>query len=213
MSEINAYGLSSRDYAKLYSVWKNMVSRCHNPKDDRFYTYGARGISVCGDWRNDFHTFVRFALENGWKVGLSIERLDVDGDYCPENCTFITMKEQMRNKTNNVYLTIAGKTKCLAEWCEIFGVDFQRTWARYKVLGITDINRLFYKGDLRDLQPNIIQLSVDGKVIAEYERIGEASRKSGAAAASIRNACKGKYKTAGGYCWRYSNGGGCVDRH
>lgn len=203
MSKINAYGLSSNDYAKLYDTWKNMISRCHNPKDDRFYTYGARGISVCDEWRNDFHAFARFALENGWDIGLSIERNDVDKDYCPQNCTFITMREQMRNKTNNVYITIKDETKCLIEWCEIFGVEFKRTWARYKVLGIADVNRLFYKGDLRDLRPHILQLTLDGKVIAEYEKITHASRKNGIATNKIRKACEGNTNVVGGYRWEF----------
>lgn len=203
MSKINAYGLSSKDYAKLYNVWKNMISRCHNPKDDRYYTYGERGITVCDAWKKDFHAFARFALENGWEPGLSIERLDVDGQYAPQNCTFITMTEQMRNKTNNVYITIGNETKCLIEWCEIFGVSFQTAWARYKVQGITDVNRLFYPGDLRELQPHIIQLTLDGEVIAEYARISEASRRSGANEATIRSVCKGKGRTAGGYRWEF----------
>lgn len=203
MSKINAYGLSSKDYARLYNSWKNMISRCYDEKSQRYYTYGARGIGVCKEWLDDFHAFARFALENGWEPGLSIERLDVDGDYCPENCTFITMAEQMRNKTSNVYITIGSKTKCLVEWCEIFGVPFQTAWSRYKARGITDINRLFYPGDLRDLQPHIIQLTLDGEVIAEYARISEASRRSGANEATIRNVCKGKGRTAGGYRWEF----------
>lgn len=203
MSKHNSYGLTSKSYAKLYDTWKNMLSRCYNPKDDRYYTYGARGVNVCDEWRENFHEFARFALSNGWAAGLSIERKDVDEGYSPGNCCFITMKEQMRNKTNNVYITINGETKCLVEWCEIFGVGFQKVWARYKVLGITDVNRLFYKGDLRDLRPHILQLSLDGKVIAEYEKITHASRKCGISTNKIKDACTGKVDSVGGYLWEY----------
>lgn len=149
MSVINQYGLSSSDYAKLYDVWRNMICRCTDTQNDRYYTYGARGVSVCREWGESFHDFVKWALANGWKPGLWIERKNVDGDYCPENCTFLPRKEQMRNKTNNIKITIEGDERCLAEWCEIFGVAFATVWARYRHYGYTDPDLLFYKGDLR----------------------------------------------------------------
>lgn len=143
MSKKNAYGLSSGVYAKLYDVWHNMNKRCHNKESDRYYAYGKRGIAVCEQWRTDFHAFARWALENGWEPCLSLERVDVDGMYCPENCTIITMAEQMRNKTNNVRITIDGVERCLMEWCEIYDVPFKRTWYRYKIAMVTDPTILF----------------------------------------------------------------------
>lgn len=199
MSEINPYGLSSKDYAKLYNSWKNMISRCYDERSQRYYTYGERGIRVCDDWLNDCHAFIRFALTNGWRPGLSIERIDVDGDYCPENCTFITMAEQMRNKTSNVYITIAGETKCLTEWCEIFNVSAKTVFARY-YSGVRDVDTLFYKGDLRT-RCKIVQLSCDGEIVKEYARAIDAERETGISASAIRNACRRKGR-AGAYRWR-----------
>ena len=204
MSHINAYGLSSADYAKLYGVWRNIISRCYDERSERFYTYGERGITVCESWKTDFHAYARWALENGWEPGLSIERKDVDGMYCPENCTFITMVEQMRNKTNNVRITIDGKEKCLVEWCEIFHVPFGTAWARYKVYGLTTPDLVFFPGDLRELRHKITQLTLDGKVIGEYVRLKDAARSAGADPNSIRSACQGRNKTAGGYRWKYA---------
>lgn len=152
MSAINEYGLSSAEYAHLYSVWKNMISRCENIENDRYYTYGARGVKVCKEWRENFHSFARWAMDNGWNPQLWLERKNVNGEYCPENCTFTTRVEQMRNKTNNVRITIEGDERCLAEWCEIFNLPFQRIWARYRVYGYTDPDVLFYPGDLRSLR-------------------------------------------------------------
>lgn len=134
MSKLNPYELSSKDYAKLYNVWKNMNDRCYNEKSQRYYTYGARGITVCQEWRENFHAFAPWALRNGWKPDLWIERKNVNGCYCPENCTFLGRKDQMRNRTNNVNITIGGETKCMAEWCEIFGCDFKKALARYNSL-------------------------------------------------------------------------------
>lgn len=149
MSAKNQYGLSSADYAKLYGVWRNMIRRCTDTQNDRYYTYGARGVSVCNKWRTSFHGFAKWAIANGWKPGLWIERKNVDGNYCPENCTFLSRNEQMRNKTSNIRITIEGSEKCLAEWCEIFGVAFTTAWARYRNYGYTDPDLLFYTGDLR----------------------------------------------------------------
>lgn len=203
MSKLNPYGLSSKDYAKLYNVWKNMNDRCYNENSQRYYTYGARGITVCQEWRENFHAFAPWVLRNGWTPDLWIERKDVNGCYCPENCTFLGRKEQMRNRTNNINITIDGETKCMAEWCEIFGCDFQKAWARYNALKITDMRDVFYPGDLRDRKPHIIQLTIDGEVVAEYARITDAQNESGVNAATIRNVCQGKGKTGGGYRWAY----------
>lgn len=152
MSKINDYGLSSKDYARLYDVWKNMIDRCTNSHNDRYYTYGARGVSVCREWMENFHTFAKWALSHGWFPDLWIERKDVNGAYCPENCTFATRKEQMRNKTNNIRITIEGDEKCLAEWCEMFDMRFGTVWYRYAVGGYRDPEYLFFKGDLRTLK-------------------------------------------------------------
>lgn len=207
MSRINAYGLSSKEYASLYDVWKNMLERCYNSQSDRFYTYGERGIAVCKEWREDFHAFARWALENGWNQSIWIERRDVNGMYSPDNCTFIGRKEQMRNKTNNIRIIIDGDERCLTEWCEIFGVDFKTVWSRYKVLGITDKESLFYPGDLREIRnPAILQFTLDGEQVGRYARLKDAVEKSGANRNSIRNACRGKLKTAGGYRWSYAGG-------
>lgn len=203
MSQINPYGLSSKDYAKLYGVWRNMNDRCYNENCDRYINYGGRGISVCQEWRENFHAFAPWALRNGWTPDLWIERVDVNGDYCPENCTFLSRKEQMRNKTSNIRITIDGETKCMTEWCEIFGCDFFKAWARYKARNITDPREVFYAGDLRDLKPSIIQLTLDGEVVAEYARITDAQNETGVNASVIRNVCKGKGKTGGGYRWCY----------
>lgn len=146
----NDVGLSSCAYEKLYNVWSNMIKRCYNENSDRYSTYGERGIAVCEEWKNDFKLFAKWAVENGWKPSLSIERSNVDIGYCPENCTFITMKEQARNKTNNIFIMINGVQKCIAEWCEILGLSDKTIYMRYE-RGIRDPKRLFYSGDLRCL--------------------------------------------------------------
>ena len=84
-------------------------------------------------------------------MGLSIERKDLDENYCPENCTFITMKEQARNKTSNVRIVFNDKDKCVAEWCELLGLDAKTVYARF-ARGIREPTILLYAGDLRELR-------------------------------------------------------------
>lgn len=150
----NELNMPSQDYEKLYNVWKNMKARCYDKKSQRYYTYGARGIKVCPEWENDFRKFARWAFENGWNAKLSIERRDHNGDYCPENCCFITMAEQARNKTSNVLVTYEGETKCVAEWAEIIGMDAKTIYARiYR--GITDSKIILYNGNLQNMSKEV----------------------------------------------------------
>lgn len=81
----------------FYNTWQNMKGRCLNPNNPKYHRYGGRGIKVCEDWLN-IKGFSEWALNNGWKEGLSIDRIDNNGDYCPENCKWVTMSENSRKK-------------------------------------------------------------------------------------------------------------------
>ena len=102
---------------KLYSLWRTMIHRCYNPKRESYPRYGGSGIEVCEDWKDPIK-FMDWAEFNGYKEGLQIDRIDNYGNYCPENCRWVTPKENSRNKRNNVNITINGETKTVAEWCE-----------------------------------------------------------------------------------------------
>ena len=82
----------------LFHKWTGMKDRCYNQNARQYQDYGGRGISVCDEWRESFAAFRDWALANGYQEGLSIDRIDVNGNYCPENCRWITMAEQQRNK-------------------------------------------------------------------------------------------------------------------
>jgi hypothetical protein len=101
--------------AKLESVWNQMKQRCRNPNDSHYPNYGARGIEV--RWSN-FGEFFTWADANGYRQGLSIDRIDNDGHYEPSNCRWTDAKTQMRNRSDNRLLTAFGETKCIADWVE-----------------------------------------------------------------------------------------------
>lgn len=107
---------------KLYSVWASMRKRCNSEKDDSYKHYGGRGIKVCDAWNNSFEEFYKWSMENGYKEGLSIDRIDVNGDYYPENCRWATWIEQANNTRKNKFLTFNGETYTMAEWARITGI-------------------------------------------------------------------------------------------
>ena len=83
---------------RIYRIWKNMKKRCYNQNNKDFKYYGARGIKVCDPWRNNFGEFHRWAIKNGYNDNLSLDRIDNDGNYEPENCRWTTMKEQAKHR-------------------------------------------------------------------------------------------------------------------
>lgn len=109
---------------RLYHIWGNMKQRCTNPKNPAYKNYGGRGITICDEWLS-FSVFMTWALENGYSENLTIDRIDVNGSYCPENCRWITMKEQGFNRRNNHIITYNGKTQTMRQWADELGKDYE----------------------------------------------------------------------------------------
>ncbi len=107
------HGLSK---SKLYAIYNCIINRCYNNKNKDFNNYGNRGITVCDEWRYDFKKFYDWAMTNGYEKGLTIDRINNNGNYEPNNCRWITMKQQSFNRRTNRLVTIEGETKCLKEW-------------------------------------------------------------------------------------------------
>lgn len=116
---------------RLYKVWDGMKARCYNPKKNYYGIYGGRGIGMCDEWHRSFEAFRDWALANGYNDSLTIDRINTDGDYCPENCRWSTIKEQSNNKRNNVFITYNGETRTIAQWSEITGFPFHVIRKRY----------------------------------------------------------------------------------
>ena len=103
----------------LYRKWCDMKKRCYNPNVDRFPNYGALGIIVCDDWKNNFKSFYDWSIDNGWEKGLTIDRKDVLKNYTPDNCRYITLREQHFNKRNTFYVEINNQKISLTKFLYI----------------------------------------------------------------------------------------------
>jgi hypothetical protein len=128
----------------LYVSWIGMRNRCYYEKHNRFKNYGGKGIKVFENWKNDFLEFYNWAVNNGWEKGLSIDRIDNNLDYCPTNCKFSTSKEQSRNRTSNIKITVDGETKILIEWAESKNIHYETLRKRLKK-GWTDYEIIYGK--------------------------------------------------------------------
>jgi hypothetical protein len=98
-----------------------MLERCYDKSSQAYKNYGGRGIVICNEWL-DIRIFHNWAMGSGYKKGLTIERIDNNGPYSPENCKWATRKEQARNKRNNIHITFRGEDKILAEWSKILNI-------------------------------------------------------------------------------------------
>ena len=108
---------------RLYKIWIGMKQRCCNKNDPRYKDYGGRGITVCDEWIASYENFKQWALSNNYNDALSIDRLDVNGNYEPLNCRWATTKEQQNNMRSNRVLTYKGQTHTISEWAEIVGIN------------------------------------------------------------------------------------------
>lgn len=107
---------------RLYSIWRNIKTRCENERAKGYGRYGGRGITVCPEWHDSFEAFRDWAMETGYRDDLTIDRIDNDGPYSPENCRWATVKEQANNTRRNRVITAYGEKRTLNAWSEITGI-------------------------------------------------------------------------------------------
>lgn len=134
-------------HKKLHKAWYRAYSRCYQESNPSYEHYKSRGITMCDEWLNDPESFIVWAYNNGWNPDLSLDRIDNDGPYSPENCRWATNKQQMRNTSSNILFEHNGKVKCMMEWCEIVGIPHYLACNRYR-RGYRDFETVFFPGYL-----------------------------------------------------------------
>ena len=120
-------------HTRLYTIYANIKTRCYNKKNSRYQLYGARGITMCDEWKDDFQTFYDWAMANGYRQDLTIDRIDTNGNYEPSNCRWATWRVQQNNRGNNHLLTYRGETHTMAEWARIYNIGYQTLVRRINV--------------------------------------------------------------------------------
>lgn len=140
-------------HSRLYSIWRGMKKRCYCENSEAYHNYGGRGIKVCDEWKESFENFMKWAMQSGYDAKLTIDRIDVNGDYTPQNCKWSTTREQQLNKRNNHLLTMNGVTHPISKWAEITGISknvlldrTKRGWDDEKTLTTPPLNRGKKKG-------------------------------------------------------------------
>lgn len=154
---------------RLYNIWSGIKRRCYDEKCDSFKYYGGRGVKVCAEWieGNSYHNFKDWALQNGYKDNLTIDRIDVNGDYEPSNCRWISLKEQANNRRNTIIIENKdGVKKSLAQWCEVFNISHGTALDRYNK-GYS-FDKIFQK---HSMLSSLYLVDGEYKTIAELSRI------------------------------------------
>lgn len=106
---------------RLYSIWCGMRARCNNSNLRVYKYYGGKGVAVCKEW-DDFKNFQTWSMNNGYSENLTIDRIDFDGGYNPNNCRWVTMAKQSNNRSNTRFMTLNGETKAIKEWSDILEI-------------------------------------------------------------------------------------------
>ena len=126
-----------KTHSRLYHTWTSMVRRCTDPNSPEADGYINRGIKVCDEWLNSFEAFAEWSLANGFEENAkrgecTLDRIDNNGNYEPDNCRWANVKAQGRNRRNNVVIECNGESHCLSEWAEILGESYRKLCSRYR---------------------------------------------------------------------------------
>ena len=129
INRLTTHGLR---HTRIYNIWMGIKQRCYNSKRKGFGIYGERGITMCDEWKNDFMSFYNWSMQNGYQDDLTIDRIDVNGNYEPFNCRWATVIEQANNMRTNRFLTYNDETHTMAEWGKILNISDCTLYSRLK---------------------------------------------------------------------------------
>ena len=133
---LTKYHKHKLSHTKLWDTYYGMKSRCYDKTDKRYSDYGGRGIEICPEWLENFENFVSWSLENGFDDNLQIDRIDNDSGYSPQNCRWVSIKENCRNRRSNVMIEYQGKMITLVELSEILNIPYKTAYSKYRKYGV-----------------------------------------------------------------------------
>lgn len=136
--EDNYFYIHGKSNTRLHTGWRAMIDRCYNPNNKAYKNYGGRGITVCKEWKNDFMSFYNWAMANGYDENAkhgecTIDRINVNGDYCPGNCRWVNNEVQSNNKRTSHFIEYNGEKHTIAEWAKIYNINKGTLHARINV--------------------------------------------------------------------------------
>lgn len=178
---------------RLYKIFMGMKNRCYNSKNTGYKNYGGRGIQICQEWLDDFINFYTWAIDNGYDDNLTIDRINNDKGYSPDNCRWVNKTVQNNNTSRNVYTTINGKSKTLSQWAHENNLKYDLVWKRYED-GIRGVDLIAYPSVVKIHTP-IIVTDDDGE--HEFKTQCEAAKYIGVSSASIHKYISHKAKPRG----------------
>ena len=133
LTKLHRHKLSNTN---LWHVYYGILHRCYNKEDTHYNNYGARGITMCDEWKNSFDNFAKWAFTNGYKEGLQIDRVENNGNYEPTNCRWVDIKTNCRNRGSNVLVEHEGKMITIVELAEILNQPYKMVYYKYRKYGI-----------------------------------------------------------------------------
>lgn len=189
-------------YKGIYIAWKNIRQRCMNPRCKPYKNYGGRGIMVCPEWEN-FETFLEWSLNNGYRAGLDIDRINNNGNYEPSNCRWVTRRENLNNRRNTIFIKVGDEILPDTVWAERLGIDraLIKYWIRshdkeYASLRLKDIQKNGYTpSDFGFSHRKEIKHVESGRV---FGSVRDAARAFGIAPCTISNAMRENRSTGKG---------------
>lgn len=208
-------GVRCRKYSKeqtgsfLYSTWHGMIQRCYDKNSKSYKNYGGRGIVICDEWRNNYNEFYKWAIKNGAEPHLTIDRINVLGNYEPRNCRFISLEKQALNKTTTRYITYKEQTKTLSEWSKELGINesvIRRRLDKYgysveEALGFKRHNICYQKRF--HCRKKVLQFTLNMVLLKEWDSVEQVCKTLGVSQQGIRQCCYGNYQKSHGYIWRF----------
>lgn len=191
---------------RLYRIWGNMKGRCYCKSRKEYKNYGGRGITVCEEWLHDFQAFYDWSMSNGYRDDLTIDRVEVNGNYEPSNCRWITNEEQQNNRQDSKLIEYNGTTQTLAQWASEYNMCYKTLQKRIDKWGVEKAFSEPLKSrkmcGIENPRAHAVMCIETGEI---FPTINLAMKSKNIGTNGITACCKGRAKTCGGYHWRYSD--------